>query len=104
MRLLLLIALLVGVAWSAWAAEMTVIQSHTTFDMDSATINAGDTIIFANKDDVTHNINVTSSSGDNDDKGLQKPGQDIKAVFPRSGEYKVHCAIHPKMKMTVTVR
>jgi plastocyanin len=104
MRKILLVALFASVASVAHAADTTVTQSHTTFDMDSATIKAGDTITFSNKDDVTHNINITNPDGDNDDKGLQKPGQDIKASFPKAGEYKVHCAIHPKMKMTVTVQ
>ena len=93
----LVAALFATVASAAYA-------SHTTFDMDSASVKVGDTITFANKDDVTHNINVTSPDGDNDDKGLQKPGQDIKATFAKAGVYKVHCAIHPKMKMEVTVQ
>jgi plastocyanin len=104
MRKILLITLFVGVAFAARAADTTVTQSHTSFDVDSATLKAGDSIIFSNKDDVTHNIQVVNSDGDADDKGLQKPGQDIKATFAKAGEYKVRCAIHPKMKMTVTVQ
>lgn len=104
MRKLVLAALLIGVAVSVQAAESTVTQSHSSFDVDEVTIKAGDTINFANKDDVTHNIQVTNADGDTDDKGLQKPGELIKAAFPAAGEYKVHCAIHPKMKMKVTVQ
>lgn len=93
--------LLAGVAV---AAETTVTQSHTTFDVDSASIAAGDTLVFKNADDVTHNIQIVNADGDVDDKGLQKPGQEIKAPFSAKGDYKVRCAIHPKMKMTVTVK
>ena len=103
MRKTILVALLLGVTFVARAADMTVTQSHTTFDVDSAALKAGETITFSNKDDVTHNIQIVNGDGDVDDKGLQKPGQDIKNTFARSGDYKVRCAIHPKMKMTVTV-
>jgi len=97
-------AVLALVAFTVYAADTTVTQSHTSFDVDDATIKVGDTIIFANKDDVTHNIQVTDSDGDNDDKGLQKPGEIIKQTFAKAGEYKIHCAIHPKMKMKVIVQ
>lgn len=98
---LLAIALLAG---TAIAAETVVTQSHTTFDVDSLSVNAGDTIVFKNADDVTHNIQVVNGDGDVDDKGLQKPGQEIKATLAQKGDYKVRCAIHPKMKMTVTAK
>lgn len=103
MRKLALIAGVALISLAAYAADTTVTQSHTSFDVDSATLKAGDNIVFSNKDDVTHNIQVVNSDGDVDDKGLQKPGTDIKANFAKAGEYKVRCAIHPKMKMTVTV-
>jgi plastocyanin len=104
MRKLFLVALLVGVAFVARAADTTVTQSHTTFDVDSATLKTGETITFTNKDEVTHNIQIVNADGDVDDKGLQKPGQDIKETFAKAGTYKIRCAIHPKMKMVVSVQ
>jgi len=104
MRKFLLVALLTGLSFSVQAADSTVTQSHTSFDTDEITVKAGDTISFINKDDVTHNIQVTDSDDNNDDKGLQKPGETIKETFAKPGEYKIHCAIHPKMKMKVTVQ
>jgi plastocyanin len=104
MRKILIAAVVALMPLCAVAAESTITQSHTTFDVDSATIKAGDSITFSNKDDVTHNIQVINADGDVDDKGLQKPGQDIKVAFAKAGEYKVRCAIHPKMKMTVAVQ
>jgi plastocyanin len=38
------------------------------------------------------------------DKGLQKPGETINQLFDKSGKFVVRCSIHPKMKMTVTVK
>jgi plastocyanin len=104
MRKLCLLTVLSLVVVPAYAADTTVTQSHTTFDNDELSVKAGDTVIFANKDDVTHNIQVTDSSGSNEDKGLQKPGENIKETFAKPGEYKIHCAIHPKMKMKITVQ
>ena len=105
MRKFILVGLLAAIPLcAAYAADTTVTQSHTTFDVDSVTLKAGDNIIFSNKDDVTHNIQIVDSDDDVDDKGLQKPGQDIKANFAKAGTYKARCAIHPKMKMTVTVQ
>jgi plastocyanin len=103
MRRLSLVAVFLSVAFIARAADTTVTQSHTTFDTDAVTLKVGDTLTFANKDDVTHNIQIVNGDGDVDDKGLQKPGQDIKQTFVKAGNYKVHCAIHPKMKLAVTV-
>jgi plastocyanin len=101
-NMLSLIALLLCVS-PAYAADATVVQSHTTFDVDEVTVHPGDTVTFANQDDVTHNIQVVNDEGDADDKGLQKPGQDIKIKPLQSGTYKVRCAIHPKMKLKMSV-
>lgn len=103
-KVLLASALMVTFSMAAYAAEQTVTQSHTTFDVDELTVKAGDIINFSNKDDVTHNIQVVNDSGDVDDKGLQKPGEIIKETFAKAGSYKIRCAIHPKMKMKVTVQ
>ena len=104
MRKFFVIGILALIPICAFATETTITQSHTSFDVDEATVKAGDTVIFSNKDDVTHNIQVSNSDGDTDDKGLQKPGEVIKQTFTKPGEYKVHCAIHPKMKMKITVQ
>lgn len=104
MRMISLVALFVSAPLLAYAADATVTQSHTTFDVDNLSLKPGESITFTNKDDVTHNIQLVNGDGDTEDKGLQKPGQDIKATFAKAGDYKVRCAIHPKMKMTVSVK
>lgn len=102
--LVLLSCLLLCLPAAAFAADVPVTQSHTTFDKEEQTVSVGDTVVFQNKDDVTHNIQIVDGNDDVDDKGLQKPGEDIKVTFDKPGAYKVRCAIHPKMKMTVTVK
>lgn len=103
-KIILTTLFLASLMASAHAAETNVNQSHTSFDVDEVTIKKGDTVIFNNHDDVTHNIQVVNSDGDADDKGLQKPGQSIKETFSQAGSYKVRCAIHPKMKLKVEVK
>ena len=88
----------------AGAADAHVDQVGKTFDPSELQLKAGDTITFHNSDDVTHNINVFDSDDNPDDKGLQKPGEDIKHTFTKPGEYLARCGIHPKMKMNIEVK
>jgi len=104
MRKFLVVAAAILIPLCAYAADTTVTQSHSTFDSDSVTVKAGDNVVFANKDDITHNIQVINDDGDVDDKGLQKPGENIKVGFTKAGTYKIRCSIHPKMKMTVVAQ
>jgi len=97
---ILLAASTVGVL----AADVPIDQAGQRFAPNSVTIKVGDTLVFTNKDDVKHNINVISPGGDTDDKGVQAPGENITHTFPAPGEYQVRCKIHPKMRMTVTVQ
>ena len=87
----------------AQAADTAVDQAGQQFSQSSLTLKAGDSISFTNKDDVTHNIKIINGD-DTEDKGIQKPGQVIKATFAKAGTYQVRCAIHPKMKIDVTVQ
>jgi len=106
MRKMLGFALLASqcIVYAANAADVPVDQAGQKFNPDSITVKAGDSVTFTNKDDVTHNIHVITSGGDSEDKGLQKPGENIKETFAKAGDYQVRCSIHPKMKMTVTVQ
>jgi plastocyanin len=86
------------------AANMTIDQSGQQFSEKSATLSPGDTMTFANKDDVSHNITVVNDDDDTADLGLQKPGQNLTYKFDKAGRFKVRCSIHPSMKMIVTVK
>jgi len=90
-KLLLTSALFAISLSSAFAAEVAVEQAGQKFAPDSVPLKAGDTIVFTNKDDVKHNINIINPSGDSDDKGIQAPGESIKSAFPTAGEYQVRC-------------
>ncbi len=65
----------------------------------------GDTIEFINRDEVSHNVSGVMKEKVVFDVKLQGPGKvnDRKIEFKEPGEYTVQCAIHPKMKIKVTV-
>ena len=103
-KILLLSALsILAFTSTASAAEVIITQTNQQFSEDTLKIKAGDTILFKNTDTVTHNIQIINADGDTDDKGLQKPGETIKATITKPGEYKVRCGIHPGMKIKISV-
>jgi plastocyanin len=98
------VAALAAVAAAVQAASLTIEQSGQQFSQKSASVARGDTIVFANHDDVTHNINVIDEDDDASDLGLQKPGESLIYKFDKAGRFKVRCSIHPSMKMAVNVK
>ena len=107
MRILTVIAAtaaLLAVAATVHASTTTIEQSGQQFSEKTATLSVGDSITYANHDDVTHNINVINDDDDATDLGLQKPGETLTYKFDKAGRFKVRCSIHPSMKMTVNVK
>jgi len=94
-------ALIVCAGWAA--TILTVDQKGMTFSTSQLTVKKGDIVSFTNNDSTSHNILITGN-GVSLNSGLQKPGVAFNAPFLKEGTYKVMCGIHPKMKMTVTVK
>ena len=90
-----------GITQTANAAEVVITQKAKKFDVKKVDIKAGDSIKFVNSDSITHN--VYSSKGMKFDLGAQKPGDSSSQTFDKAGKFRVRCAIHPKMKVTVNV-
>ena len=90
-----------GVCWAA--ASVTVDQKNIAFSLPSLTVKKGDTVVFTNSDQTSHNLLITGE-GVTIDSGLQQPGVVFKAPFLKAGTYQVICGIHPKMKMSVVVQ
>ena len=95
---------LASAATAGWAAVTEIDQVGQKFSQSSLALKVADHIKFHNNDDVQHDIKVIDAGGDEDDHGLQKPGETIDVVFAKSGRFVVRCTIHPKMKMTVDVQ
>ncbi len=96
-------AALILAAAGVRAASLTVDQSGQQFSEKSVALKAGESLVFANHDDVTHNVNVIDSNDDAIDLGLQKPGESLTYKFDKNGKFKIRCSIHPSMKMSVSV-
>ena len=85
------------------AAPITVTQKGLQFSMEDLSVAKGQVVVFVNDDRTAHNITVTGE-GVSLNGGLQQPGAEFKVPFAKTGTYQVSCGIHPKMKLSVTVK
>jgi len=95
--------LLIAKIGFSFGDEVKVNQANKAFDPGNVTIKTGDTVDFVNGDTVAHNV-YTRGTPQDFSLGTMKPGDDKKVTFSAPGTYDVKCAIHPGMKMTVTVQ
>ena len=86
----------------ATAGSTSVSQKGKAFNPGDITVKAGEKVAFVNDDNVTHNV-MSRTNGSKFNLGSQKPGEHAEHTFEDPGVVEVRCAIHPKMKMTVTV-
>lgn len=101
MAALIAIAALLG-ATDAYAEGVTVYQEDKKFSDTEVTIKSGQSVVFANKDPITHNV-YSKTPGMSFDLKTQKSGESSEVKFDHAGESEVQCAIHPQMKMKITV-
>ncbi len=99
--LTLLLAFAAGSA-TAYAAQVSISQKGKLFSQTEVTIKKGDVISFVNDDAITHNI-MSTAPANTFNLGAQAPGASIPFTFNGVGETVVTCAIHPAMKLKVTV-
>lgn len=96
------VAGLVG-AGAALARETVIGQKNRSFKPGSVELAVGDTVQFTNEDIFLHHVSVKSDTF-TFDSGEQEPGQTVAIKFTQAGTFEVACAIHPKMRLQVTVR
>jgi len=102
-KVLLLLAGLSLAAAVPAAAPITVTQKGLQFSSTDLNVTKGQVVVFQNDDRTAHNITV-SGEGVNLNGGLQPPGAEFRVPFAKPGTYAVSCGIHPKMKLSVTVK
>ncbi|MBF6055432.1 hypothetical protein AF335_08655 [Streptomyces eurocidicus] len=83
------------------AAVVDVMIKDFAFDPSSVTVHPGDTVRWINKGGTDHTS--TSDTGLWDSLRIA-PGESFRRTFGTAGTFPYHCAIHPSMKGTVTVR
>jgi plastocyanin len=100
-KLALIIGFMSGVAVAA-ASEQMVSQKGRHFSISEATVKKGDTLVFVNDDNISHNV-LSTTPGNEFNLKSQAPGTSIPVTFDTVGDIKIICAIHPAMQMTVKV-
>ena len=93
---------LAGVTIASAATEHAITQKGRKFSESEISIKNGDTLVFVNDDTVAHNIYSTSTNNEFN-LGSQAPGSSTSVTFDKAGEIDIICAIHPVMKMKVSV-
>lgn len=86
----------------AQAKEFTVTQKGQQFTPRTLTLKVGDEVVFVNDDTGTHNV-FSESAGNAFDLKAQRPGSRTNVTFKAAGQVDVRCAIHPTMRLSVTV-
>ena len=86
------------------AADIFVVsQRDRRFSPDRLTVAPDDIVRVMNDDRVTHHVYIDSADV-SFDSGEQPVGKNIDLHFTKSGVFTVRCAIHPTMRLTVTVK
>jgi plastocyanin len=86
---------------AAKAATHKVTIEGTRFDAADLTVNAGDSIVWENKDPYPHT--ATSKTGGFDSKDIASE-KSWKYVAKKKGDFPYVCTIHPSMKGTIHVK
>ena len=87
----------------ALAAERTISQKGKVFSESALEIKKGDTLVFLNDDNVVHNV-LSTTPGNVFNLGSIGPGHSTPVTFDKAGNLQILCAIHPSMKMSLTVK
>lgn len=82
------------------AVKHQVLIRNFTFEPANLTINAGDSVEFINEDGAPHT--ATAENGSFDTGNLRR-GQAATLTFSAAGTYSYFCAVHPRMKGSITV-
>ncbi len=91
-------------SWHARAAPAAVSQRGRAFQPNEIQLQAGDTVSFINDDQQLLHHAYLTASGFSFDTGEQEPGTTARVRFTTAGTFTVLCGIHPKMRLSVTVR
>jgi plastocyanin len=91
-------------SYIASALAPHVSQAGRTFQPGELSIARGEAVQIVNDDaDLLHHAYIASDKF-SFDSGDQLPGSTTIITFPVAGVFQVLCAIHPKMKLVVTVK
>jgi plastocyanin len=101
-KLLIFITVNLFVYNTALAEEFVVSQKNKEFSKGELSVKVGDSVSFKNEDDFHHNV-FSLSDAALFDLGSYDKGEAKSVTFDTAGTVDVECAIHPSMKMKITV-
>lgn len=102
-RFALSLAIVAASGKLALAEEFEISQKNKEFSKSEITIKPGDKLAFVNDDQVTHNV-FCKAEGCCFNTKAQAVGSRNLITFEKEGTFEIRCAIHPKMKLIVTVK
>jgi plastocyanin len=97
------VGLVLLLAGAVRAADYEIGQKDKTFSVATLTVKPGDSIVFKNDDQITHNV-FSTAKGNEFNLRAQAPGTSASIALAVEGTVEIRCAFHPKMKLVVTVR
>ena len=93
-----------GLAAANAEQELVVSQKGRQFNPSSISVVRNQSVTIVNDDaDLLHHAYIESERF-NFDSGDQNPGSRVQIAFTVTGDFKVLCGIHPKMKLLVHVQ
>ena len=96
------ILLVCALAAPAFSAEVVVTQQNKHFSTPEINLKPGDKIVFRNADDFAHNL-YSLTEGATFGSFMQQPNATLAVPVTKEGDFEVHCAFHPQMKLRVKV-
>ena len=84
------------------AGSAAVSIKDLTFSPGDVEVAAGSTVTWTTDEDAPHTVTFDGDAVE--DSGELAKGDTFEATFDEAGSYSYVCAIHPKMKATVTVQ
>jgi amicyanin len=97
---LIAVAPMLSWAASSRAEETTVKIDNFTFNPPMLKVKAGDTVTFANQDDIPHTVVAMNRAFKSK---VMDTGETYAFAFTTAGQYEYFCSLHPHMKGTIIV-
>jgi plastocyanin len=90
---------LAALAVPAHAATIQIVMENLVFSPAEASVKAGDTIEWINKDVFAH----TATAGNGDFDVMMPPKKTVTSVVRKAGTIEYYCRFHPNMKAVLKV-
>jgi plastocyanin len=100
--LITLVAFPAGVLAQSKTDVVSISQKNRTYAPEAVSLRAGQTLRIVNDDIFLHHAFVEDDKMEYD-SGSMEEGETRDVRFDTPGSYQVKCAIHPKMRLDVTV-